>query len=620
MDELFTVVIHHQGHFLENPIRYVEGFVNHVDDCDPEKWSKLEVEDIVERLGYPKYKLLWYRILGLGLDEGLRVIGTDKDAVNMTTVVKGHEQIEVYVEHIVDEVAKHIKHLVGKMDKSWIDLPTQVSMEYLKGIDEFIEFAYSSRPEGSFISCPCRRCENRYSFSRQVVKDHLYSHGFFKNYKNWTNHGEPYSPLHCDGDNGKDKANGDDMVGMIYEALGNPQLGTENNEQSTDDPQTGPDERTMKYLKLLQDAQIELYPGCKNFTTLSFVVRLLHMKVLYRWANESVDALFELFHQSYPEGVKLPNSHSQAVKVTKDLSFKYETWDACPNNCMLFRKENAKLDACTICNVSRWKPNDGEGHVKQKAAKQMRYFPLKPTLQRWFMSTEISEQMRWHADGRTNDGVSRHPADSPAWKDFDQRHKSFSNESQNVRLGLASDGFNPFGSAHIAHSTWPVVLIPYNLPPWMCMKQPFFILSVLIDGPKGPGDKIDVYLQPLIEELLELWNEGVPTFDASTNQMFQLRAALLWTINDFPAFANLSGWSTKGEYACPVCNKNTVSCWLKYGRKHAYMGHRRFLPNGHKFRKDKVSFDGKRELRDKPRLLSGTELLNQLDSEGILTQ
>ncbi|KAH7839003.1 hypothetical protein Vadar_033603 [Vaccinium darrowii] len=455
------------------------------------------------------------------------------------------------------------------MDKSWIDLPTRVSMEYLKGIDEFIEFAYSSRPEGSFISCPCRRCENIYSFSRQVVKDHLYSHGFFKKYKNWTNHGEPYSPLHCDGDNGKDKSNGDDMVGMIYEALGNPQLGTENNEQSTDDPQTGPDERTMN-------------PTQRD--------------------------------------VKLSNSHSQAVKVTQDLSFKYETWDACSNNCMLFRKENAKLDACAICNVSRWKSNDGEGHVKQKAAKQIRYFPLKPTLQRWFMSTEISEQMRWHADGRTNDGVSRHPVDSPTWKDFDQRHKSFSNDSRNVRLGLASDGFNPFGSAHIAHSTWPVVLIPYNLPPWMCMKQPFFILSVLIDGPKGLGDKIDVYLQPLIEELLELWNEGVPTFDASTNQMFQLHVALLWTINDFPAFANLSGWSTKGEYACPVCNKNTVSCWLKYGRKHAYMGHRRFLPNGHKFRKDKVSFDGKRELRDKPRLLSGTELLNQLDSEGILTQ
>ena len=43
----------------------------------------------------------------------------------------------------------------------------------------------------------------------------------------------------------------------------------------------------------------------------------------------------------------------------------------------------------------------------------------------------------------------------------------------------------------------------------------FLILSVLIDGPKGPGDKIDTYMQPLIEELKELWNEGVSTFDAT---------------------------------------------------------------------------------------------------------
>ena len=101
----------------------------------------------------------------------------------------------------------------------------------------------------------------------------------------------------------------------------------------------------------------------------------------------------------------------------------------------------------------------------------------------------------------------RHPADSPAWKYFDEHNSSFVIDSRNVRLGLVADGFNPFRSMTIAHSTWPVVLIPYNLPPWLCMKQPFLILSVLnllIDGPKAPGNKIDVYLQPLSEELNEL--------------------------------------------------------------------------------------------------------------------
>ena len=76
------------------------------------------------------------------------------------------------------------------------------------------------------------------------------------------------------------------------------------------------------------------------------------------------------------------------------------------------------------------------------------------------------------------------------------------------------------------------------------MKQPYFILSLLIDGSCAPGDNIDVFLQPLIQELWELWSEGIETYDASRKETFHMHAALLWTINDFPTYANLSGWST----------------------------------------------------------------------------
>ena len=77
--------------------------------------------------------------------------------------------------------------------------------------------------------------------------------------------------------------------------------------------------------------------------------------------------------------------------------------------------------------------------------------------------------MTWHHDKHVDDGLLRHPADSKAWKNFDELHESFSSEKHNVRLGLASDGFNPYGNMSTSHSTWPVVLVPYNLPPWMCI-------------------------------------------------------------------------------------------------------------------------------------------------------
>ena len=54
------------------------------------------------------------------------------------------------------------------------------------------------------------------------------------------------------------------------------------------------------------------------------------------------------------------------------------------------------------------------------------------------------------------------------------------------------------------YSTWPVLLIPYNLEPWVCMKQSSLILSMVIPGEKGPGNDIDIFLQPLIVELKQL--------------------------------------------------------------------------------------------------------------------
>ncbi|KAG8389720.1 hypothetical protein BUALT_Bualt01G0008100 [Buddleja alternifolia] len=63
------------------------------------------------------------------------------------------------------------------------------------------------------------------------------------------------------------------------------------------------------------------------------------------------------------------------------------------------------------------------------------------------------------------------------------------------------------------------------------------------DGPKSPGKSLDGYLQPLIDELKTLWDVGVETYDASRKQNFQMKATLMWTISDFPAYRMLSGWS-----------------------------------------------------------------------------
>ncbi|XP_016164774.1 uncharacterized protein LOC107607320 [Arachis ipaensis] len=149
------------------------------------------------------------------------------------------------------------------------------------------------------------------------------------------------------------------------------------------------------------------------------------------------------------------------------------------------------------------------------------------------------------------------------------------------------------------------------------MKPDYFMLSLLIPGPQSPGNDIDVYLQPLIEELKELWESGVETYDSKENKTFNMRACLLWTINDFPAYAMLSGWSTKGKLACPCCNDETSSIYLKHSHKTVYMDHRRFLSMNHPWRHNKRSFNGKIELRSPPQLLEGStvfDILQEVDN------
>ncbi|WMV58016.1 hypothetical protein MTR67_051401, partial [Solanum verrucosum] len=48
------------------------------------------------------------------------------------------------------------------------------------------------------------------------------------------------------------------------------------------------------------------------------------------------------------------------------------------------------------------------------------------------MCSKTSPLMSWHHDKRVDDGVMRHPADSMAWKKFDELHPSFVAEPRNV--------------------------------------------------------------------------------------------------------------------------------------------------------------------------------------------
>jgi hypothetical protein len=143
---------------------------------------------------------------------------------------------------------------------------------------------------------------------------------------------------------------------------------------------------------------------------------------------------------------------------SRDLGFGYESIHACKNDCVLLWKELADKVKCPKSDTSRWSCVKGTG--KKIPQKVLQYFPLKLRLQRLFITKDIAKQMRWNKDERKDDGNTLdHQADAIVWKEFDEEHEWYAHDSHNMRLGLASDGFNPFGNISTTYSIWLVILM-----------------------------------------------------------------------------------------------------------------------------------------------------------------
>ncbi|GJZ43133.1 putative transposon, En/Spm-like protein [Tanacetum coccineum] len=197
---------------------------------------------------------------------------------------------------------------------------------------------------------------------------------------------------------------------------------------------------------------------------------------------------------------------------------------------------------------------------------------------------------RWKVDNKTHKVYENILA--KAWRTIDEKFPKIAEDPRNLRLGISADGVDVnTGNRH--HSVWPVLTVIYNLPPWLCMKRKFIMLSVLISG--YPGNDIDVFLEPLVDDLHTLFETGVDTYDVSTKDNFNLHAVVLWTINDYPALGTLCGCPYSGFKGCVVCGKDTNCVRLSASSKQSYVGHRRYLPYNHPFRKQKKAFNGQQE-------------------------
>nr|GEV60532.1 hypothetical protein [Tanacetum cinerariifolium] len=423
--------------------------------------------------------------------------------------------------------------------------------EYVTGVQSFLKFADTNRlNNGDLTICfPCADCKNLLKYSdTSTIERHLITRGFVRKYTCWSRHGE----LHVDGGTSIpvssstsvsiSNENVHKLVSMVNE--------NENNNSRISGDFTNKAEMFNNMEGTIGDNDEE--------------------KLQQLFEDLENRSMLEAFHEMLPEDNGLPVSLYQDKKMMCPMGLEIERIDACPNDCILYRKEYKDLHSCVICNESRYKKKKGT-NVSVNAenngppAKLLRYLPIIPRLKRLFANEKDATLLRWHFEKLKKDGKLRHVADSPQWRKINNKFEKFSSDIRNICFGLSSDGINPFGTMSSQHS------------------------------PKQPGNDIDVYLAPLIDDMKTLWGDGVDVYDAYKKETFKLRAMIFCTISDFLAYGNLSGYITKGKFAYPVCEDQTCSRWLMICKKTVFMGHRRSLESNHPYRKMKKEFDGRVE-------------------------
>ena len=263
------------------------------------------------------------------------------------------------------------------------------SKDYADGVESFIAFALQYSTYKNSMKCPCLQCGNMIFHTPQKIREHLFFYGIDQSYHTWYWHGDaaPSGPptSRAEWHHTVEFNDVDSTIEMVQVAY--------------DDRKNDP----KLFETLLENAQKPLYPGCRNFTKLSALVKLYNLKARYGWSDKSFSELLSILGDMLPLNNELPLSMYEAKKTLNTLGMEYEKIHACPNDCILYRNELKDATSCPTCGTSRWKL-DGTGTKKRKGvpAKVMWYFPPIPRFRRLFQSPKIAKYLIWHAQKKEN--------------------------------------------------------------------------------------------------------------------------------------------------------------------------------------------------------------------------
>ena len=148
----------------------------------------------------------------------------------------------------------------------------------------------------------------------------------------------------------------------------------------------------------------------------------------------------------------------------------------------------------------------------------------------------------WRNRSNLNTDILGDVYEGRIWKELQNVDgEPFLSSPNNFGLMLNVDWFQP--TKHGIHSLGVIYLVVMNLPREQRFKAENAIIGI-IPGPKEPKLHINTFLQPLITDLIDLW-DGV-LLDSGNGIYEKYRAALLALSSDIPATRKCGGFVGHG--------------------------------------------------------------------------
>ncbi len=317
------------------------------------------------------------------------------------------------------------------------------------------------------------------------------------------------------------------------------------------------------------------YPDINiNFAESWILIWVFKYQARFRLSDVAINSLIKFLKQVLDDADQnrfknFPSSLHIANKLLQ-ISNQSKTYAVCPSCNTLYNVNDVVAEEGFKCThvefpmQSKGKPCGMELTVQVPLANESKNRPkllfplpnLKIQINSLYQRPEFKQQLRKWTGRHVDNGMLADIYDGKIWKNFPDTSDApyFTPETADSHLGIMInlDWFQPFESS--VYSCGAIYGVICNLPREIRFKKENMLTLGLLPGPNEVKlHKINHYLSPIVDELLEFWN-GIEIPAAEKI----IRLALICCSNDIPAARKLCG-HISATMSCHRCYKKANS-------------------------------------------------------------